>query len=130
MIGNPDVIQPGCYMPGCNEEHPPGKKFCPKHGGTKVATKKAAPKKSTKRKALKGKSVGRKPGQGGIDWTSKIAHFLKLKSKEIRIEMGSPGSAQVSSVRLRKRPDTEGIRISTESNMIVLRKEAQHAVSG
>ena len=132
------MIHPGCYYPGCDEDHADGIKWCPTHNakyGTRQETKtmtetnetKAAPEKAASRKG-KGATPAQKAAAlkasafASVNWLQEIAEFRESKKPEARIEMGSPGSAQVTRVRLVQRPDTKGITISTQGAEIVFTK--------
>ena len=52
------------------------------------------------------------------DWDKIIERLNKSKSKSTKIEMGSPGSAQVTRVRLLSLYD--GLKISTEGNKLLI----------
>ena len=89
--------------------------------------KKVTPKrKSTpsKAKAKKGKGKGSgTPAQlkaakaakafPQIHWVDEIKEFKKSKDRELSIELGSPGSAQVTRVRILKASYAKGLRITT-----------------
>ena len=144
-MGEPDApLQPGCYYPGCNTLHPPNVKFCNTHSKrmTKeklVASKKkkAAPKKAAKKKATPSKVRSTSRGTFNqlaaakaakeypkIVWRTEVARIRKeLKKGEVSlIELGSPGSAQVTRVRLLRSDFCKGFGITTDGSNIVFEK--------
>ena len=157
MLGDPDVILPGCYYPGCEDEHEPAKKFCATHGGnTKMKKPAKAPavvetaepvetqktsakaaKSKPKKKAAKSKpkkkgtpaqlaAAQAAKGFDRIDWSKEISQFLGNKQHRVEFELSTPGSAQVTRVRLLKRGDTKGLTIRTRGTWIeILKKGAE-----
>ena len=75
------------------------KKKAAKKSAKKSAKKKAA-KKSAKKKAAKKGTKKKVTPQAAVSWPDVIAKFQKGKAKTTSATMGSPGSAQVTRVRL------------------------------
>ena len=115
------------------------KKAAKKAPAEKKAAAKAKPKKGAKspqakaaaKRTNKGKGNGTKAQYEGakraqahqhMDWASEIAGFKKAKKKTMEIELGSPGSAQVTKNRLDKRDDIKGVKVTTKGAWVVFTK--------
>lgn len=59
-----------------------------------------------------------------IDWPAEIADIKKLPAKSfpIAVDMGSPGSAQVTRVRLKDKPYCTGLTITTQGTSMIFER--------
>ena len=132
------MSKPTCAEARCTEDHTLMSKFCLSHihsnteegslvsapvvetqkTSAKGSRKKAAPKrKSTpsKRKATPAQRTAAKAASAfpQIKWEDEVRAFKKSADRELSIELGSPGSAQVTRVRLTRAPYSKGLKIET-----------------
>ena len=170
-MGGENQILPGCYYPGCSEDHNDASKWCPRHShakdtnnmaakkSAKKSAKKAAPKKAAKKKAAKKaapkkaakeaapkkaatKSPGKRKGTPSkgkatvaqkkaalaaryfpkVQWKNEVETFKKSKDKDMTIELGSPGSAQVTRCRLIEADYCKGLTITTQGAQVIFEK--------
>ena len=123
-----------------------GKKAAPKKAAPKkkkkkkkkkAAPKKAAPKKAApnkkKKSAKKGAGVGNgtpaqkkaaaaTKGVPRIQWRAEVERFRKAKAKNMKLELSTPGSAQVTRVRLTQSDYCKGLTVRTEGAFIFFKK--------
>jgi len=107
----------------------------PKKAKAKKAKAKAKKAKATKSKPVKRTNLGKGNGTerqkaaakmsqnfSRFDWTNEIARFMKSSKKDLEVELGSAGSAQVTRVRLTRREDCKGLSISTHGAWLTISK--------
>lgn len=128
-----EKIAPGCYYPGCGNEHGPRVKFCEAHGGSSPNPgKKGVPigtvrgPQSKEHRAKISDSVRKSRQFERINWQDELAQFKKGKKKRQEFEMGSRASASSTQVRLRNNVISVGIHIWQEGHIVVLSKEARY----
>jgi hypothetical protein len=104
VVGDGSYVHKVCIYPGCSEDVTKGAKWCPTHSKEKTVPK------------VKSREV--------IDWESEIGAIQKLAKSRfpIAIDLSSPGTAQVTRVRLNKKPYTEGLKITTEGPSLIFEK--------
>jgi hypothetical protein len=105
------------------------KKAAPKKKTAPSKAAKAAPKRNSKGAKRSNLGLGNgtpaqiKAAQAAkvfprIAWEAELNKFKKSKDAELSIELGSPGSAQVTRVRELKKPYARGLRIETVGAII------------
>jgi hypothetical protein len=75
-----------------------------------------------KPKMVPKRKVASKP-KTPIDWEHRVMTFKKSKKRKIEITMGTPGSAQVTRVRLREKPYCRSLWITTNGRTLVIGKK-------
>jgi hypothetical protein len=84
------------------------------------AKKAAAPKKTGTTAQYRAAAEAKKHPK--VDWSKEVERFNKKKAKTMSIELGSPGSAQVTRVRLIGYGLGKGLDISTTGAVIKFKK--------
>jgi hypothetical protein len=120
----------------------PKKKAAAKKAAAKAPSKKKAAPKKKKAAAKKAKAPSKKKAKAKgtpkqksaakaaalfprIEWKDEVAKFKKSKDRKMQIEMGSPGSAQVTRVRLLASDYCKGLAISSMGRDICFTKKGK-----
>ncbi len=113
---------------------PKVKKAAAKKASFKKKAAKAKAKKPNKKKAKGGAGSGTAAQRSAakaaalfprLDWEKEIKDFKKSKHRELSIELGSPGSAQVTRVRLVQKSYCRGLLLTTTGAFLNIEKKGK-----